>query len=67
MTFEQAYRRLDEIVKRLESGDVPLDEALDLWRQGEDLHRVCLDRLAAAQSRIDELETDTDDNQPGTL
>ncbi len=46
---------------------MPLDEALDLWRQGEDLHRLCLERLAAAAGRIDELETAADDNQPGTL
>lgn len=67
LTFEEAFRRLDEIVTRLESGDVPLDDALELWRQGEDLHRACLAHLAEVEGRIEELRTVADDNRPGTL
>ena len=66
-SFEQAHAQLDEIVKRLESGDVALDEALDLWRRGEELYRLCLERLTAAEGRVDELEAERDDNRPGTL
>ncbi|HEY7381299.1 MAG TPA: exodeoxyribonuclease VII small subunit [Gaiella sp.] len=54
-TFEEAYRELEEIVGRLERGDVPLDEALELWRRGETAYRLCLERLTAAESRIEEL------------
>jgi len=36
-TFEQAQRELDEIVGRLERGDVPIDDAIALWHRGEDL------------------------------
>jgi exodeoxyribonuclease VII small subunit len=66
-TFEEALARLDEIVRRLESGDVALDEALDLWREGEELHRLCLERLTAAEGRVEELEAEQDDNGSGTL
>ncbi|HXZ57695.1 MAG TPA: exodeoxyribonuclease VII small subunit [Gaiellaceae bacterium] len=55
MTFEEAQRELEEIVQRLESGEVPLDEALVLWERGEELYRFCRERLDAAEGRIEEL------------
>jgi exodeoxyribonuclease VII small subunit len=54
-TFEQARRELEEIVQRLESGDASLDEALRLWQRGEELYRLCRDRLDAAEGKIEEL------------
>jgi exodeoxyribonuclease VII small subunit len=54
-TFEQAQRELEEIVHRLESGDVPLDEALKLWERGEQLYRLCRERLDSAEGKIEEL------------
>jgi exodeoxyribonuclease VII small subunit len=39
-TFEELMRELDELVARLERGDVTLDEALALHRRGEELHRA---------------------------
>ena len=55
MTFEEAQKELEEIVQRLESGEVPLDEALKLWERGEELYRFCRERLDAAEGRIEEL------------
>ena len=54
-TFEHAQRELEEIVQRLERGDAPLDEALQLWQRGEELYRFCRERLDAAEGRIEEL------------
>ncbi len=54
-TFEEAQRELDAIVQRLEAGEVPLDQALQLWERGEELYRTCVAKLDAAQGRIDEL------------
>ncbi len=54
-TFEQAQRELDEIVGRLERGDVPIDDAIALWRRGEELYRSCVALLDAAEGRIEEL------------
>jgi exodeoxyribonuclease VII small subunit len=54
-SFEDAQRELEEIVRRLESGDAGLDEAIKLWERGEELYRLCLGRLDAAQGRIEEL------------
>jgi exodeoxyribonuclease VII small subunit len=54
-TFEQALQELEGIVERLERGQTGLDEALELWQRGEELHRLCLQRLDAAQGRVEEL------------
>lgn len=57
-TFEEALRRLDEVVARLEAGEVGLEEALGLFEQGQALLAACRERLAAAQRRIEELTAD---------
>ena len=54
-TFENAQRELETIVQRLESGDASLDEAIMLWERGEELYRVCSEKLDAAHGRIEEL------------
>jgi exodeoxyribonuclease VII small subunit len=54
-TFEQAQAELEQIVERLERGQVPLDEAIALWERGEQLHAFCRARLDAAQGKVEEL------------
>ena len=54
-TFENAQRELETIVQRLESGDASLDEAITLWERGEELYRICSEKLDAAHGRIEEL------------
>ena len=58
--FEDALRRLETIVERLESGDLPLEESLRLFEEGVGLTRVCAGRLDEAQRRI-EMLTKTED------
>lgn len=59
LSFEDALRALETIVRRLESGDVPLDESISLYAQGEELRKRCLERLQAAEARIQKLTIDT--------
>jgi exodeoxyribonuclease VII small subunit len=54
-TFEGAQRELETIVERLERGDASLDEAIGLWRRGEELYRFCREQLDAAEGHIEEL------------
>lgn len=54
-TFEELQRELDEVVTRLERGDVAVDEAIVLFRRGEELYRTCVERLQQAELRIEEL------------
>jgi len=53
--FEQARDELEQIVRKLEDGTTPLDEALALWERGEQLHALCRARLDAAEERVTEL------------
>ena len=55
ITFEEALRRLDEVVARLEGGEVGLEEAVALFERGQRYLAACRERLAAAQRRIEEL------------
>jgi exodeoxyribonuclease VII small subunit len=58
LTFEAAQRELEQIVARLERGEVAVDEAIALWRRGEELYRVCVEKLDTAAGRVEELSTE---------
>ena len=45
LTFEASMQRLDEIVKQLEKGDVPLDASLALFEEGSHLLKTCNEML----------------------
>ena len=64
LTFESAQRELEQIVDRLESGRVGLEEAIALWQRGEELYRFCLAKLDAAQGEIEELAERVNSAQP---
>ena len=51
--FEVALKRLEEIVKKLEGGDLPLDTALELFEEGIQLSRFCNTTLEAAERRVE--------------
>ena len=55
MKFEEAQRELEQIVERLERGEAELDEAIKLWERGEELYKLCVGQLDAAEGKIDEL------------
>lgn len=52
MNFEQALARLEEVVKELEDGRLPLEKSLELFEEGIRLSRICEGRLDAAEQRI---------------
>ena len=47
--FEELQKELQDVVQRLERGDVPVDDAIALFRRGEELYRACVERLQAAE------------------
>lgn len=55
LTYEAAKSQLDEIVTRLEDKDLPLDDMVSLWEQGEKLATICEERLAGAKARLEAL------------
>ncbi len=52
LTFEQSLTRLDEIVRHMEKGDVPLEEALSLFEEGTKLVGVCNQLLDEAELKV---------------
>lgn len=53
LEFEQALQRLEAVVKKLEAGNVSLDEALAGYEEGISLVRFCNEKLDAAELRVD--------------
>lgn len=54
-SFEQALEALENRVRKLEAGDMPLEEALSLFEEGIELTRECHEKLDAADQKIVEL------------
>ncbi|HEY1581461.1 MAG TPA: exodeoxyribonuclease VII small subunit [Chthoniobacterales bacterium] len=52
-SFEQAMKRLDEIVEQMECGELPLEELIARYEEGMKLVKVCQERLASAEKRIE--------------
>jgi len=55
LTFESAFAQLEEIVGKLEAGDLPLDEAMALFEQGQKLAALCSARLDEAELKVQQL------------
>lgn len=66
LSFEEALKALEDVVRRLESGEAPLDKSMDLYERGEKLRAHCQARLDAAQARIEAIVTDRDGRPTGT-
>ncbi len=56
--FEQALDELDALVRRMESGQLSLDESIAAYRRGAELARFCQSKLANAEQEIKRLEGD---------
>jgi len=65
MSFEDALRALEDVVRQLESGEVPLDESIGLYERGELLRKHCQARLDAAQARIEKIVAGPDGKAVG--
>ena len=66
LPFEKALEQLEEIVRRLERGDVPLDESVAIYERGESLKRHCEQLLQRAEARIQRITLGPDGSATGT-
>ncbi|MEM6621228.1 MAG: exodeoxyribonuclease VII small subunit [Pseudomonadota bacterium] len=55
MSFEEALGALEDVVKQLEDGKVPLEQSIDLYERGEALRKHCEDRLKFAELRVEKI------------
>ncbi len=56
LSFEDALKRLEEIARKLESGEAALDDAIRLYEEGDRLKQQCEARLKAAQAKIEQIQ-----------
>lgn len=56
--YEQARDALADVVRRLEAGNLTLEESLGLWERGEALAEVCRKRLEGARARLEQVTGD---------
>ncbi|HVP28656.1 MAG TPA: exodeoxyribonuclease VII small subunit [Myxococcota bacterium] len=59
-SFEDAFARLEALVRQLDAGELPLEESLAAFEQGVALARACAQQLASAERRIEILLRDGD-------
>ena len=62
LTFESGMQRLEQIVRTMERGDLPLDESLKLFREGTELVASCGKLLDEAELQIKKIMTDEQGN-----
>ncbi len=58
LSFEQALEELDALVRRMESGQLGLDDSIAAYKRGAELARYCQAKLAAAEEQIKVLDGD---------
>ena len=51
-TFEQSMKKLEQIVQELESGDLPLEEAMQKFEEGIKLSNLCSEKLDETEKRV---------------
>jgi len=56
MKFEEALKRLEEIAKELERGEMTLDETISKFEEGIRLFKICREKLERAEAKIEELK-----------
>ena len=58
LTFEEAMTKLEEIVEKLEEGDVPLEEAITFYKEGMELSKLCHDKLKTVEEQLTQIITE---------
>jgi exodeoxyribonuclease VII small subunit len=58
LSFEQALDELDALVRRMEAGELSLEDSIAAYKRGAELAQACQARLAAAEQEIKKLEGD---------
>ena len=70
LKFEKALERLEKIVEDLESGNIPLEDALKKYEEGVKLCRICTQKLSQAETKIESLNkslSGAPESSPGDL
>ena len=55
ITFEQAVKELEDIVRKLESGQIDLENAINFYERGNELRKICEQKLAEAKLKVEKI------------
>ena len=66
LSFEQAMQELEQIVERLERGDVELEESISIYERGEALKARCDALLKQAEAKVEKITVDSQGKPAGT-
>ncbi len=64
ISFEQAMKRMSEIVKELEDGNMKLEETLELFEEGVKLSKICREFLGNAAKKVEEIKSEDEGAAP---
>lgn len=64
LTFEEAMVKLEEIVEKLEAGDVPLEKAIVYYQEGMKLSKLCNDKLENVQEKMTKIMNEQGELEP---
>lgn len=64
ISFEEALQQLEEIVNKLEEGDVPLEKAIEYYAQGSKLSKLCHEKLSRADQQLKEIVNEDGEKEP---
>jgi exodeoxyribonuclease VII small subunit len=65
MSFEEAMRALEDVVGKLERGDVPLEQSIALYERGAELKKRCEAKLKEAEEKVAAITLDGQGNPAG--
>lgn len=67
LSFEDAIKQLEEIVDKLEEGDVPLEKAINYYQEGMKLSKLCNDKLINVEKQMVQIMNDHGELEPFTI
>ncbi|MCA0970132.1 exodeoxyribonuclease VII small subunit [Halobacillus litoralis] len=67
LTFEQAMEQLEELVEKLESGDVPLEKAIQYYQEGMKLSKVCNEKLGNVEKQMQQIMNEHGELEPFSI
>lgn len=67
LTFEEAMEKLEKIVEKLEEGDVPLEKAISIYKEGMELSKLCHDKLKNVEKQLTEIITEDGNREPFSI
>lgn len=66
LSFEDALKKLEGIVERLEAGNVPLEESIEIYTQGDALRKHCESLLKSAEAKVEKIVVGKNGNAEAT-